>query len=247
MASTEPTSAATISGVTPSGPSASGLAPPSRSAFICRRSLARMVEYSLSCDSSAPATMQATPSAAHTPTILVHMGCLPGCSGYDAMIQRIWGGVTIRKGRPPPLLARGDAARAVKMRHPPVVPLTIFRKHARENFGSRSCGRDSSSDAGLARGRYSSGFFDGSGILETCYGFFRAGRQLRFRDVHVERRNLSGHPSRTAAARPARRRLPWRRAGTELHLHLGTSSEDGVYHRHPSREHGADADVQGAV
>ena len=50
-----------------------------------------------------------------------------------------------------------------------------------------------------------------------------------------------------ATPRPARRRLPRRRAGAELHLHRRAPAEAGVHHRHPARQSAAAPDVQGAV
>ena len=50
-----------------------------------------------------------------------------------------------------------------------------------------------------------------------------------------------------ACAREARRRLPRRRTGAELHLHRGRQAADGVHHRHPARQPARAPAVQGAV
>ena len=58
---------------------------------------------------------------------------------------------------------------------------------------------------------------------------------------------ISSVAAELAARVEARRRLPRRRAGAELHLHRRDAAAPGVHHRHPPRQSRSAPDVQGAL
>ncbi len=104
----------------------------------------------------------------------------------------------------------------------------------------------SSGPAALRRGR-SAGTADRAGILEAHRRPVRAQRLLPVRQPGLERAGLRPHPARAGVDDEAGWRVPRRRAGTELHLHRGHQTEDGVPHRHPPGKPAAAPGLQGGL
>ena len=78
-------------------------------------------------------------------------------------------------------------------------------------------------------------------------GFSEEGGYFPYRELSLKRNLVSIRHPPTGEGGEGRRCVSWGRAGAELHLHCGDSSEDRLHHRYPAAEYAGAPDVQGAV